>query len=558
MNMKKLFGVFFMILCIGSVMLFSVDAFAAESKNESAQTGVQAEIADTGVSPANLGTSFYARISLEDPDKYLTIPADVMHTAQLKEYVNDSTQIWHFTRQIDGSYKVRNVSANLYMELYDDDPRENDEVFFTDSDNLPDQRWILQKAGNGYQFYTPCNTSFLLKGVNLYGHNAELIISQDSFRESTHFIITKLPFTSDYLSTPQVKLSNVYGGVSITWNKVPYAVSYRVYRYNDATKKWVTIKNTTDTTYVDKSVASGVTYKYTVKCITPMLSKFNSYSIKYVAAPTVKVSNSNSGVTVSWNKVAGAEAYRVFFKSTGSWKTMANVKTNSYTFKAPYNVTYTYTVRCMTADFKRFTSAYDTVGVTNKIVQTPKFSVKMEPNGFRVNWNNVPGAYRYKLFVKSKATNWKWSKSYFCVGNSHFYSGAIDNEAYYFAVRCIDEKFNYTSGFNSSAKLIYYSAPRVSTLTANSSKVRLGWNKVAGAAKYRVFSWNGQKWVKRLDTTALTVNLAVSGTAEQNACFAVRCLNKNGRYISNYFEAVVEGGAIMHYSPGGYTGSHKF
>ena len=300
--MKKLSAFIMTILCMGFLLAFSASAQAAGVKSAPVDTGASLSLSQTGVTPANLGASFYARISLEDPELYMTMPSNEMDTVQLKPYVEDSTQYWHFTRQSNGSYKVRNLHSNLYMELYDDDVQEYHEVFFTDPDNLPDQCWYLQKAGNGYQFVTLCDTSFVLKGVSLYGDHAEALISQDRLRETTHFIITKLPFSGDYLSTPQVRLSNILGGVSVEWNAVPYAEKYRVYRYNNSTKKWVALKDTTGTKYVDKSVVSGNTYKYTVKCMTPLLSKYEGKSIKYLAAPTPKVSNTASGtVSISWN-----------------------------------------------------------------------------------------------------------------------------------------------------------------------------------------------------------------------------------------------------------------
>ncbi len=559
--MKKRFNRLFLTLSFFvGLFVFCISTEAAENKEKNpVDTGASEQIADTGVSYANLGQSFYARISLSDPELYFTVPDNVMDTTQLKAYTDNGSQIWHFTRQSDGSYKIRNVGKNLYMELYNGTPSENGETFHTEADNLPDQRWILQSVGNAYQLITCCDTSYMLKGVNLYGNYAELHISRDSYRDSTHFIITKLPYTSDYLSTPAVTLSPVVGGVTVNWSSIPYATSYRVYRYNDSTKKWVALKTTTGLTYTDKTVVSGKTYQYTVKCITPLTSKYQSKSITYIAAPSPKVSNTVSGPVISWAKVNGAQAYRVFYKSGSTWKALATTSSTSYTHKnASYNVNYTYTVRCMTADGKKYTSAYNTTGVKNRIVQTPKFTVTLDPNGFQLNWNKINGAYRYKVMIKSKATNWTWSKSYTCIYNNFFYSEPLDNEAYYFTVRCMDENNNYISGYTTSAKYMYYSAPHVTKFVSTSSTTSLTWKKVPGAAKYRVFSWNGQKWVKRTDTTAVSVNIKNTGTAAQNACFAVRCMDKNGKYISSYYETVLSGGSILSYHSGGYTSKHKF
>ena len=537
---------------------------AGASAYGSIDTGVHpkkaADITASGASYEDLGASFYARISLEDPVKYFTIPDDVMRTTQMKEHMDSSVQFWHFTRQSDGSYKIRNVNKNLYLELYNGkNPDEYSETFHTDADNLGDQRWLLKKAGSGYQFYSCSNPYVLLNAINLYGNHTEVVMTKDPHKATTHFIITKLPITSDLLAAPTVNLGCIDGGVSITWEKVYYATAYRVYRYNASTKKWDSIAKTTGSSYTDKSVKSGTTYQYYVRSVSPMLSGYQTKSIKYLSAPSPSVTNTASGPYISWPKVTGAQAYTVFYKTTGSWVPLGTTTATHYTHsKASYNVDYLYTVRCSTTDGKHFTSAYHTAGIRNRIVKTPKLTVALKPNGYQLNWNNITGANRYVVLVKSKVTNSIWKKAASCTGNSYFYSGLSNNQAYYFSVRCLDQNNKYISGYVSSAKYTYYSAPKIKQMKITSSKVTLSWNKIAGAAKYIVYSWNGKTWVKRIVTKALSASFKVSGSSKQNQCFMVRCLNSKGKNISSYYETIISSGKLKYYSPGGYSSKNKF
>lgn len=552
-------AIIIVVLCVFCVSSNAADVPASEQ--ELSDTGSDIDLAETGATYEDLGASFYARIGLEDPVKYMTIPDDVMRTTQLKEYLDSSVQFWHFTRQADGSYKIRNVNKNLYLELYNvKTTRENSETFHTEEDKLPDQCWRLKKSGNGYQFINCGNSAFMLKGINLFGDSAEVVMTSDFSKESTHFTITKLPISSDYLATPNMQLACAVNGVSISWNQVYYASAYRVYRYNTSTKKWVSICKTAGTSYVDKNVKSGTTYQYYVRCVSPMVSGYKTKSIKYLSIPSsINVVNTTSGPQISWKKVTGAAAYRVFYKTTGSWKVLGNTTATKMTHtKAAYNVNYTYTVRCVSADYKKFTSAYNTTGVRNRIVQTPKLKVSLNPTGYQLNWNRVTGAYRYMVMIKSKATNWVWGKATPCIYNNYFYSGAQNNQVYYFTVRCMDENNKYISGYTSSAKFTYYAAPRVRTLNNSGSKISLSWNKITGAAKYAVYSWNGQKWIQRAVTTAGSASFKVVGSAKQNKCFAVKCMNKNGKVISSYFESVLNNGSIQSYYPGGYSSKNKF
>ena len=73
-----------------------------------------------------------------------------------------------------------------------------------------------------------------------------------------------------FLTQPTVKVAKASNGIKVSWGKVNSATSYIVYRseYNAKTKKWSGWKNLGSTkavSYTDKSVKSGVTYKYTVR-----------------------------------------------------------------------------------------------------------------------------------------------------------------------------------------------------------------------------------------------------------------------------------------------------
>jgi fibronectin type 3 domain-containing protein len=52
-------------------------------------------------------------------------------------------------------------------------------------------------------------------------------------------------------------------GITVTWNAVSGAKSYRVYRKTDS--GWLGLGDVTGTSYTDADVIPGVTYTYTVK-----------------------------------------------------------------------------------------------------------------------------------------------------------------------------------------------------------------------------------------------------------------------------------------------------
>ena len=186
-----------------------------------------------------------------------------------------------------------------------------------------------------------------------------------SYHSTSHFNDTCK--TINYLAAPVVKASNETStAIKVSWGKVSGAQKYYVYRKAGSAKSWTKVKTTTSTSYTDKNVKNGTTYKYMVKAIDgSIISGYNSsgISIKRLAAPTPSsVTSSKSGVTFKWGKVSGVSGYYVYRKTgTGSYKKIATVKGYkkvSYLDKsAKKGKTYTYMVKAYSGST---TSAYRT------------------------------------------------------------------------------------------------------------------------------------------------------------------------------------------------------
>jgi fibronectin type 3 domain-containing protein len=86
-----------------------------------------------------------------------------------------------------------------------------------------------------------------------------------------------------------------------------------------------------------------------------------------VATPTLTgISNTTSGVKVTWSAVSGAAQYRVFRKVPGGkWTKVGDTTATSFTdTTAQSGTTYLYTVRCLSANGKSYTSSFDSTGLT--------------------------------------------------------------------------------------------------------------------------------------------------------------------------------------------------
>ena len=181
-----------------------------------------------------------------------------------------------------------------------------------------------------------------------------------------------------FIAAPKItKAESVDGGVKISWNKSSGAEQYRV--YYKGSKGWTRMVDTTSTSYIDKDVSSGKNYTYTVRCLNKSKNKFTSgynstgKSIKYVSAPKISRTEATyNSVTLNWDKVNGAEKYRVYRKGEKGWSRLFDTTSTTFTDTNLYAETaYTYTVRCINSSANKFTSGYNSKGFTVTTLSAP-------------------------------------------------------------------------------------------------------------------------------------------------------------------------------------------
>jgi hypothetical protein len=144
------------------------------------------------------------------------------------------------------------------------------------------------------------------------------------------------------------------GSVMLSWQKVPGATSYEIYRSTSSSSDMYLLGTVPGTvaSYTDPDqLYSGNTYYYSVRAVNA--SGKSTYSEKVYVSPSppqkpdgLEVVNAESGsVTLSWNSVAGATSYEIY-RSTSSYAidTVPGTVT-SYTDNVPSSGSYYYRVK---------------------------------------------------------------------------------------------------------------------------------------------------------------------------------------------------------------------
>ena len=337
-----------------------------------------------------------------------------------------------------------------------------------------------------------------------------------------------------YYTAPILRLSNSEDGVNISWDAVPQAAQYRVYYMGSG--GWTKLTDTTDTSAYDDDVVSGVNYTYTIRAMDSSGNHLSWYypdgfSIKFLSAPAFSLSNAADGVEISWDKVDGAEKYRVFYYGSRGWTRLVDTEDNSFVdTDVSSNHTYTYTVRCISADGNTYTSDYRP-GKSIKYYAAPKLTLSNAEDGVSIKWDAVAGASKYRVYYKGSNG---WTKLTDTTGTSAFDEDVASGTNYTYTIRAMDSNDNhlswyYTDGF----RIQFIRAPQF-TVSNDAEGVQIKWNEVGGAKKYRVFYYGSKGWTRLVDTTETSfVDTDVSSTYTYT--YTVRCINEDGTaYTSDY------------------------
>ena len=350
--------------------------------------------------------------------------------------------------------------------------------------------------------------------------------------------------TPGNLATPVLKsTANGTAGITVTWNAVTGADGYRVYR--DAGAGWKAIADVTTTSYVDKNVTSGTSYKYTVRAMKSgkVASSFDAKGLTriFYAMPKLKsVTSEGDGIKVTWEAVKGAPMYRVYRKTNGTGSFAEATTTTSTSFydkKVTLGNTYTYTVRVISSDGKKTSlSAYDATGKSCKFIgKSAITSLANKINGVEITWGTVSGASKYQ--VQRKTGEGGWVELTKTTATNYRDKTAVNNTTHYYRVRALDSANKVIGSYDTNGvSITYYVAPTLVSCVRSGSGLKTTWEAVEGVSNYVIYRrYDTGSW-KRVGTSTSTSyqdNTPPSGTL---CYYTVRCANASGTAISHWRE----------------------
>ena len=285
-------------------------------------------------------------------------------------------------------------------------------------------------------------------------------------------------------------------GIEIKWDRANGAEDYRLFRKTSG-KSWERVIATEESSYVDTKVNTGTTYTYTLRIVKKDGETYMSYynsgkSITYSLIPAIKkIENTASGAKITWDKVEGADYYRLYYKnSSGGWTRLASKYLLEYTDTSVKDgETRVYTIRCLNSN-DDFVSGFSKTGWSNTFHAAPAItSVSYKDGAYTLKWEAKEGVAGYRVY--RKPLNGSFARVNESTAETTYTDNTVSKDKLYcYTVRCLDEEGNVISGFISKVK--FYKNGKVAsgniyqdgTYGFKDGYLMTGLNRVNGLLRY--------------------------------------------------------------------------
>ena len=387
---------------------------------------------------------------------------------------------------------------------------------------------------------------------------ADLAVSAAGFDPGTAAIPADVKMTSAVVSG---------NTIVVTWEKANGAATYNVYRKGPGDTSWQAVSyKQSATSYTDKNVTAGGTYKYTVRGVAAdgkTISKGFDGTGKSATMPAavpadVKMTSavvSGNTIVVTWEKAAGAATYNVYRKGPGdtSWQAVSYKQSaTSYTDKnVTAGGTYKYTVRGVAADGKTVSKGFDGTGKSATMPAAPAkvtlVSAEADSAGILVKWKAATGAATYNIYRKGPGdTHWK-TVVYKYNGTEWKDTAVTNGVTYTYTVRGVaaDGKTISASWDNAGKGDAVTKAPTtpanvtMGKVTAVKGSITVTWSYAADAKTYNIYrkgpgdtSWQPVAY-KQSGTSYTDKNV----TAGSTYAYTVRGVSADGKTLSRSWDA---------------------
>ena len=366
-------------------------------------------------------------------------------------------------------------------------------------------------------------------------------ISADGSRETSYYTDGK---SISYVAAPVVTgIYNRSGSATIIWNACKGAARYGIF-YRDNSGGWHGIASTSDTEYTHKGLTNNTEYTYTVRCLDKdgdFVSAYNreGWTNTYLAPPVISdLTGASDGVDVKWNKAPGAVRYRVYRKdSAHGWARIGETTDNTFRDKtAVSNTTYSYTVRCVSADSSKETSYYNDGKSIHYVAMPLITEAENNDSSVTLYWKACGGAAAYRVFCLDKEGSWRGLGNTSSTSFTH--SDVRNGEICTYTVRCLDDKGSFISSYDKVGFTNRFIAPpSIGSVMKDAKGILVQWKAVEGVSSYRLYRRTlTSGWARLCDSIEATQYVDTTAPVNHLYTYTLRCLDEKGNTVSGYLD----------------------
>jgi len=296
--------------------------------------------------------------------------------------------------------------------------------------------------------------------------------------------------------------------IKVSWNAVPGATGYKVYRSSSSSVYDSNVGDVTTTSYTDTGLTANTTYYYKVSAYHSAgeSAKSSSVSVK-TASVSIPVTPTNvsasaessSSITVSWASVTGATGYKVYrsSNSSGTYSKVGDTTTTSYTDTGlAANTTYYYKASASNSagesSQSSYTSATTLGGLPAPVISgTYPYAERalLPPTGMSIEFSVSTTATGYYVYRSTSA-----SGIYTRVGEgeiSGVYGVYYDknlphNTTYYWKVSAYNSYGEGPQSLPVSDTTVTACVTNITVSAVTSNSITLSWSPVPGAVLYSI------------------------------------------------------------------------
>ena len=384
----------------------------------------------------------------------------------------------------------------------------------------------------GYTTFTcACGHSYQGDYVGALGHSYQTTVVKPTYTQKgytdyvCHCGSTDRKNFKDPLGLPEpaikVSVDQNRDMQVITWNAVPEATGYEIYRATSKSGKYSLVAQIESVSWHDATASVGKTYYYKVKAVCNSDTSCNSGYSNIVsilfkcAAPEIAVKNDTKGKPyITWEKVTGAKKYTVYraTSATGKYSKLGTTTKAYYTdSKAKAGTTYFYKV-IANASSSKYSSGYSNIVSCPVICGTPSVTVKIDSNTGKpsLSWKKVDGAANYAIYRDGQLLATTTGVSYADK------AAAIDTQ-YTYTVQALG-KTESLNGKHSNAVTATSGIAKpvlAGSINGVTGKPVISWQAVEGAVKYELYrstkSTKSYTLLATVDTLSYTDETVSSG-----------------------------------------------